>query len=321
MAGKKVRCSCGTALRLPTESQARPKEKHPPQSKKRHAKQTQAPPEENPLIDPFELNYSDLDDILAGSGTMDADFQPARRSPPSRSRRTVVQREPKSSSAFSDAILPEPARSLEAMDSKTENDPHESSSFRHRLIFVLALVSSITGCWFASFLILSRLVSIQFPVLSALASSLSQIYSAEFGLEEISSGLRVGLLTIGWLLLLGCLPLLMASLIQATSAVVHVFSRIHILRWVDGLMATLAISIVFLLIGALFLHHLHIQKLQRQVNQVNALASEGVPGNVVRLREQYQQRSDEFTWSIVGIGLPPMAIFGCSILRMLARPS
>lgn len=320
MAGKKVRCSCGKTIRLPQDGQSLTKPLSNKSAQTRSASRSSDPAKvksrSTESVDPFALHYSDLDDILSGAVKPESDV-PLREpsvEPKRTPRKPIHLRNPPLHSTS-------PEVTAEMAGQSTPPQPAPAiSRFRHSLLFLSTLAAAATAFWLAVFLISVRLASIQIPALNSIAESMHQIYTGEFGWEGTTATLKMGFVTAGWIIVVGAVLLLLASLIQFASGIVHLFSGSQILRWSDGLMATISICVVFLLIVTLFLHAAHTQNLLRQVNQVTVGIQAEAPIHVVRLREQYRQQAQTFTWSVAAIAVPATIIFGFSMLRLMIRP-
>lgn len=344
LAGKKVRCSCGASLRLPLSTTER---------KSNPSKRSQAPqatprtgiPKSPQVIDAFELHYSDLEDILARPGTSEQDFDPTQPSrqrsspagvnpPPARKlelRQPVpikpipiappASRWPNARTILADAGPSEPDGGNAASPNAIADKAFINSSNRVAFFVILAMISAMVGFGFAMFAMSVKLTDMDFVWSERAHETLRMIYTGQFGLqEETASSLKLGFLITGWLVFSVAILLFLLSAFQLLSAGMQLFANLPVLRWGDGVMATITFVLVFLLIGSLFLHNLHTQNLIRHVNQVSIARDGDEPANIQSLRSQYQTDADRFKWGVAEISIAPGIIFLCSILRLLNRP-
>jgi hypothetical protein len=339
LAGKKVRCACGKSLLLPvanqpavTNSKVPRTKQSKPDSKLNAAKKLTNPkdtPAAQELVEikrnPFELHYSDLDQILAQPQHSDSDFDPRLPIPNKRPVSTVAFPAEAASPSTSSSV---PVRSVTGSkmsrigndaDSSEKTKQSSAGPYRMGFLFSLAMIASFTALGLAMFLLSARFASTNFIWQGTLDETIRQFYTGQFGIDPMAPGLQFSCRLLGWMVLAIAASLMLTATLQLLIAGIQLFATLPLLRWVDGMMATLAATLLFLFIGALFLHDSHTQNINRQIHQATDLAGREEPPNIQRLRAQLQSEREHFRWSIAGICAAPATIFGCSMLRLFAR--
>jgi hypothetical protein len=337
LAGKKVRCSCGTAFRLPTS----------PIKKPRTDSQTPAPSKatidrSNPatIVDPFDIHYSDLEDILASPNAADPDFDPRQRSDHATHERKQELKRAPAAPENSPGQSPSSTPSVNKKRSSTEvgelgsnynNEAERSGPIApqsHVAVFVtLAMISAMVAFSFGIFVLSAKLTKTQFIWSERAHESIRLANSGQFGLQETTPGLNLGFQLVGWCIFAMAGLLILAAACQMLSAGIQLFANLPVLRWVDGLMATAAFMVVLLLIGTMFLQSTHTQHLNRQINQVAVSTRQDSeepgsdePANLQALRAQNREQSVRFQRGIAEISIAPGIVLACSLLRLF-RPT
>jgi DNA-directed RNA polymerase subunit RPC12/RpoP len=341
LAGKKVRCSCGTKIRLP---EPKPVDRNP----RGNAEPAAGPPGISPrpaqapsrgLID---WDYGDLDAILARKDAPDEvlnpspAFQQRLAVPPASSAvRTQVEsdqqpreqsRQLSTAASLQASGLPA-ASSLASSAARPSTDRSTASKGRSPdqagLWFLLTLLTALLAGWVGGVLLLARwFKSLQNPVLDWLILPLGQIYSGNFGTTEISPLLKNGFVFSGWLILLLAGLLIITAIGLVGNAISQLFSRKLLFRQSDGWLATLAVLLLFLLVGNLFLHKTHMGELQREIKLLTAnLGSDEVPPQFSRLQQGYQLQEQTFQVRVLTLAGLPLLLFSVAMLRLVLRES
>ena len=196
--------------------------------------------------------------------------------------------------------------------------PAENPAARSSLALIAAIASATMAFWFGLLVVLLRFTEFDNLLLNYFQQTHASINSASFGDDELTTGLKLGFIVMGWSMWVAGLAMVLLAVVQLLNALVQLFIQRQWLRWADGLMATLSIIFVFLVVGSLFLHASQMTKLNRELNKIVpvATADEFVPPNVQRIREQYNQRNRTFTIVMLVSGAVPLTIFAFSMVRL-----
>jgi hypothetical protein len=144
------------------------------------------------------------------------------------------------------------------------------------------------------------------------------IISGSFGYEEVAPGFKLGFIVIGWSMWVIGLAMLVVAIGQLLNALIQLFLHRQLVRWADGLMATISIVFVFLVVGSLFLHASHMSGLNRELNKIVPVGTADVfvPPNVQRVRGQYEQRNRTYLTVMLISGAIPLSVFAFSMVRL-----
>jgi len=219
----------------------------------------------------------------------------------------------------------------QADGSDSENEDAKAVSRRAKVHYISGLLSAIIGFGLSSVILLFSVWNTELFPLAVISRVFAALFSGDAGgadagggLSEISASLRYGLMTIGWLI--GAMAILMAglALAQFSNAISCYRRHRRLVPWVDGLVATGSVVMLFLLIAAVFVHSSQIVKQKRQLNRFDsatAIANQqsDLP-NVQRLRERYESLSLGFNGVMLACGLMALATFGTAMTRKLTAP-
>lgn len=335
LAGKMVRCTCGKSLRLPDPKPTgtdpanslaqRSVDQNQNSSSNTAGSATVPKTVASNARNPFEIHYSDLDLILNKSGNSDSDFDPrATAQKNSKAAPSIAwPPDPPDESASPPSLSGTAYRSklgpASAGNSTGPDKAGSSESKRISFLFGLAMVSSFVAFGFAMFLLSARMTSANLIWQGTPDETLRQIYAGQFGMETMSAGTKLGFKLLGWVIVAIAFVLLLVASLQMLNAGIQLFASLSLFCWIDGLMATLAVTMLALFIGTIFLHGSHTQYLKRRIDQATVVTDGEEPANIQRLRAQVRSDTEQFQWTIAGICAAPATIFGCSMLRLLAR--
>lgn len=298
--GKKARCSCGNVIRigeselpvghqdfenLDLEQQVTTGTQESSRSKKKLVPTVAVQVSRNLVVDD---HYNDLDDLLAGSAHDDSEF------------------------------VDDPASEVEVPAGLVDLPVAAASSSKSSLSLLSAIASATIAFWFGMAIVMTRFTEFDQILLAYFQKTFAGIVSGDFGNEEVASGMRLGFVAIGWSMWGVGLAMLIVAVGQLLNALLEIFLHRQLIRWADGLMATLSIVFVFLVVGSLFLHASHMSGLNRELNKIAPVgtADEFVPPNVLRVREQYDQRNKSFLTVMLISGAIPLSVFAFSMVRL-----
>ncbi len=267
--------------------------------------------------DQADEHYEDLEQILAAAYVADV----ARAETPARRGGTKFGWPLQNKSTSANSEHGDDAQSEDAKAAHRRASIHLISGLLSAIIgFSLSIVILLFSVWSTE---LFPLVTIS-RVFAALFSGDAGGGDAGGGMSEVGASLRYGLMTMGWLI--GGMAILLAglSLAQFSNAIFcHVRHR-RLLPWIDGLVATASVAMLFLLIAAIFVHSSQIVKQKRKLNRFDSAVAianqQSELPNVQRLREQYESLSREFNWVMVVCGLMALSTFGAAMTRKLTAP-
>lgn len=181
--------------------------------------------------------------------------------------------------------------------------------------FVFSVVSAVLTLLFAFCLIAPRLVAYNRVPLQVISQPVSQIYTGNFGNEEISRGNRIGFMGLGWVITVTGLSLLGLAVFQIGGLVIQMFTHLRLFRWIDGAIAICAVVLIFSLVGTLFVHTAHLGHLRRELNQVVS-TNDMIPESVTVLRKEYDHRQTSFIGFVLGTSGLAAGLFGLSVVRL-----
>jgi hypothetical protein len=300
--GKKARCSCGKVIRigdskLPVAHQDFDQLDLQPdvaegklassKSKKNPIPTVAVQVNKNLVVDD---HYSDLDELLAGNGHEDAEF------------------------------VGPLGGEIEVPAGLIDPPVAARSSSISSLALLSAIASATIAFWFGLLVVMARFAEFDQILLTYFQQTFAGIISGSFGYEEVAPGFKLGFIVIGWSMWVIGLAMLVVAIGQLLNALIQLFLHRQLVRWADGLMATISIVFVFLVVGSLFLHASHMSGLNRELNKIVPVgtADEFVPPNVQRVREQYEQRNRTYLTVMLISGAIPLSVFAFSMVRLLA---
>lgn len=300
LSGKKARCSCGKVIRigvseLPAAHQDFEQLDREPEiaegmaessaSKKNPVPTVAVQVKKNLVVDD---HYNDLDELLAGSAHDDTEY------------------------------AEDPVGDIEVPAGLVDLPAAAPTSSKSSLALLSAIVSATIAFWFGLMVVMTRFTEFDQILLTYFQQTLAGIVSGDFGNEEVAPGFKLGFVVIGWSMWGFGLAMAMVAIGQLFNALLELILHRQLVRWADGLMATISIVFVFLVVGSLFLHASHLSGLNRELNKIAPVgtATEFVPPNVLRVREQYSERNKTFLTVMLISGAIPLSVFAFSMVRL-----
>lgn len=318
LAGKKVRCSCGFKIRLPqldSKSEGSGSKRKTAELKKSIAVSRSSSGTE---INPFDLDYDDLDSILSRADSPEEIPQPSDRFKRHLATGSKIGHKNHSESKQKAPL----AQTRITPSATTYREPdRRPRSNRLGLWLLLTLLSATLAGWLGSMLVVARQVTtLQHPLLDWFIEPLGQIYRGDFGLPALSSSLHFGFVVSGWIILFLAGAMILIGLLMYWQALAQLFSPKCWFTWTDGMLATSCFLLISVLIGTLFMHHTHVLNVNRDIRaQTPTQTTESLPPQLVRLRQQITDNERLFQYRILTLGILPASIFGLSMMRLFVR--
>lgn len=285
--------------------------------------------------DVFENSYSDLESILASAGpaaplsdSVADEVMPELPREIARSRASRIEK-PKSTIAGRTTAG---ASSATTQTERLPNLPHASVSTaagervgnRVQTVSFLAAVGSATiGFWTGVLIVLSRFRVVENRAVNATSQTLHNISRGVSGEFEVSRSNEQLFVVLGWMVVVVAGGLMLYSIFQLISAYGRMFWQRPLVFGSDGLTATLAVLLVFLLVATMFVHMNHVSQLGRTLVENAAIGPDensAVAQNVRELKNQYAQLGNRFLFHMVGLALAPLLVFILSMVRLMTLP-
>ena len=168
----------------------------------------------------FKDTYSDLDSILEGDG----DASP------------LMIRKPAEEQPVKKAVGP-------------EDKPYHVAREKKSLGFYCALISGTVAFWFGIFVVAVRFYQFEVPLLSGWSEQMRAAAFSVFGLTEVPITMRNMFSMLSWGFWTVGLLLVFAGTIQVVNAFVQLLLRRPLVRWIDGVVAAIALVGVVFVIG------------------------------------------------------------------------
>lgn len=286
LAGKKAKCACGKTVQL-------------------GAKRTSEVDSARAADDIF----GDLDQILAGEG----DAAPI----------PIASREPSSTTTVTaSGSLPKFAARRES----TAASPMPNANARRRhtrrtnISTLAACTAATIGFWTGVLLLWSRFQIVDSFLLRPVMLQLNSMCRATFVATELTETQRYIFLGLGWLVVVIGAALVFACSLQFVNAVLQLLTKRRLFKWTDGVVAALAVVLLFALVSGIFTHATVTQQQLKSIQQFNRLTdadAELENAKAARLDFEAQGKDFQVTLSVIaGIAL---SLFLVTSLRMLTQ--